>query len=112
MEQTLPDETLLTWVMEPNMTFALGSMNPEASGNVLVTYKEDKRVTQEATVYINLAYGDGFNWELRGGRNQLETLGTGSADGAQEQSAERLAANMLQGCSDCLRRICSLSARV
>lgn len=87
VEQTLPDETLLTWVMEPNMTFALGSMNPEASGNVLVTYKEDKRVTQEATVYINLAYGDGFNWELREGETNLETLGDGSADGAS--GAER-----------------------
>ena len=97
VEQTLPDETLLTWVMEPNMTFALGSMNPEASGNVLVTYKEDKRVTQEATVYINLAYGDGFNWELREGETNLETLGMEALTALQEQSAERLAADMLQG---------------
>ena len=97
VEQTLPDETLHTWVLEPEMTFALGNMNPEASGKVLVTYKEDKRITQEATVFINLAYGDGFNWELRETETNLELLGEEGLTALQTQSAERLASDVLKG---------------
>ncbi len=97
VEQTLPDDTRLTWVLEPQMNFALGDMNPEVNGSVLVTYKEDKRITQEATVYINLAYGDGFNWELREAETDLEALSTEALTLLQEQGAEQLAADMLRG---------------
>ena len=97
VEQTLPDDTRLTWVLEPDMTFALGNMDPEASGSVLVTYKEDKRITQESTVFINMAYGDGFNWELRPVETDLESLSEDALKVLQEQGAERLAADMLRG---------------
>ncbi len=97
VEQTLPDDTLLTWVLEPNMTFSLGNMNPEASGSMLVTYKEDKRVTQASTVYVNMAYGDGFNWELRPEEINLQTLNTPDLEALQAQGAQRLSAAMLRG---------------
>ena len=47
-------------------------------------------------MYINLAYGDGFNWELREGETNLETLGT-----------EALARHFRSRARNAWRRICS-----
>lgn len=96
IEQTDAQALRSTWIAEPELTFSLGDMYPEASGTVRATCKRDKKITLDAALTCTLAVGEGFNWEMRAGQTDLDGLSAEALALLQAQGAESMASQLVQ----------------